>query len=206
MSSQQLHDQPALEQPFGCDAGPMELRTPRLLLRQWREDELAAFAALNADPEVMEHFPARLSRRESDALAARVMAHIGEHGWGLWAVEAAEEGSPDRGRFAGFTGLSVPSFEAHFTPAVEVGWRLARWAWGRGYASEAARAATAYGFGQLGLPEIVSFTAVSNARSQAVMRRIGMTHDPADDFDHPKLPERHPLRRHVLYRLPSEST
>ncbi|MBO4206989.1 GNAT family N-acetyltransferase [Micromonospora echinofusca] len=179
----------------------MELRTSRLVLRQWRDDDLPFFAALNADPEVMEHFPAPLNRQDSDGLANRAAAHVATHGWGLWAVEVVAEGSPDQGRFAGFTGLSVPSFEAHFTPAVEVGWRLARWAWGRGYASEAARAAVAYGFGRLGLAEVVSFTAVPNRRSAAVMRRIGMTHDPADDFDHPKLPDGDPLRRHVLYRL-----
>ena len=176
------------------------LRTPRLLLRQWWADDLPAFAELNADPAVMEHFPAPMTRQQSDALAHRIMAVLDERGWGLWAVEVSQVGSPDDGRFAGFVGLSVPSFPAHFMPAVEIGWRLARWAWGRGYATEAAGAALAYGFDRVGLREIVSFTAVSNVRSQAVMRRIGMTHDPADDFDHPRITEGHPLRRHVLYR------
>ncbi|PPK98172.1 RimJ/RimL family protein N-acetyltransferase [Kineococcus xinjiangensis] len=177
------------------------LRTPRLLLRRWREDDLDPFAALNADPEVMEHFPAPLDRAASDALAARCDSHLAGHGWGLWAVEVAE--GADAGRFAGFTGLAVPSFEAPFTPCVEVGWRLARWAWGRGYATEAARRALAVGFDDLGLPEVVSFTATANTRSQAVMRRLGLRRDPADDFDHPALPAGHPLRRHVLFRLPA---
>jgi RimJ/RimL family protein N-acetyltransferase len=176
------------------------LRAQRLLLRQWRADDLPAFADLNADSAVMEHFPAPLTRQQSDEFAHRIMADLDERGWGLWAVEVTEIGSPEDGRFAGFVGLSVPSFPAHFMPAVEIGWRLARWAWGRGYATEAAEVALAYGFHRLGLSEIVSFTAVPNVRSQAVMRRIGMTHDPADDFDHPKIAEGHPLRRHVLYR------
>jgi len=174
--------------------------TERLLLRRWREDDREPFAALNADPAVMEHFPARLARAESDAFVNRIGAQLDERGWGLWALEVRETGA-----FIGFTGLAVPRFEAHFTPAVEVGWRLARSAWGFGYASEAARAAVAVGFGELGLDEIVSFTASANTRSRAVMERIGMTRNEADDFDHPALPEGHPLRRHVLYRLASPS-
>jgi ribosomal-protein-alanine N-acetyltransferase len=174
----------------------MEPVTERLLLRQWREEDLEPFAALNADPTVMEHFPSTLDRAASDAFAERNAQHIDEHGWGLWAIELKETG-----RFLGFTGLAVPRFTAPFTPAVEVGWRLARHAWGFGFATEAATAAVAAGFGPLGLAEIVSFTAVRNLRSRAVMERIGMTHDPADDFDHPALPEGHALRRHVLYRL-----
>jgi ribosomal-protein-alanine N-acetyltransferase len=170
--------------------------TERLLLRRWRDDDRAPFAALNADPEVMRHFPARLSREESDALIDRAEQHFERHGYGLWALERR-----DTGAFIGFTGLAVPRFEAHFTPAVEVGWRLARSAWGAGYASEAARAALAVGFGKAGLEQIVSFTVPANTRSRAVMTRIGMTHDPRDDFDHPGLPEGHPLRPHVLYRI-----
>ena len=154
------------------------------------------FAAMNADPEVMEHFPAPLTRDESDALVDRIEAGFDEQGWGLWALEERESGA-----FLGFTGLNRPGFDAHFTPAVEIGWRLARPAWGRGYASEAARAAAAFAFETLALDELVSFTAVANVRSQRVMQRIGMTRDPADDFDHPALPAGHPLRRHVLYRL-----
>ena len=170
------------------------IRTERLLLRQWRDDDLDAFAALNADPEVMRHFPRTLSRAESETLVARQRTLIAERGWGLWAVEAPEG-------FIGFVGLSEPRFEAHFTPAVEVGWRLARHGWWKGYATEAARAVTAYAFGELGLEELVSFTFVGNERSRGVMERLGMTHDPADDFEHPLLPEDDPLRHHVLYRL-----
>ena len=154
------------------------------------------FAALNADPVVMEHFPGTLSRAESDAFVEMIEAHFATHGFGLWAVEL-----PDRAPFLGFVGLSVPRFDAHFTPAVEVGWRLAREFWGAGYATEAARAAVADGFKTFGLEEIVSFTVPANVRSIAVMERLGMTHDPADDFEHPNLPVGHPLRQHVLYRL-----
>ena len=173
-----------------------ELRTARLLLRQWRDADLEPFAALNDDPEVRRHFPARPTREESDALAKLQQNLIAERGWGLWAVEVVE-GAP----FIGFVGLAQPRFDAHFTPAVEVGWRLAREHWGHGYASEAARAAVGFGFERLGLEEIVSFTTVGNGRSRRVMERLGMTHDQGDDFDHPHLPEGSPLRRHVLYRL-----
>jgi ribosomal-protein-alanine N-acetyltransferase len=178
---------------------PPGLRTERLLLRRWRPGDREPFAAMNADPEVMEHFPARLTRAESDAAVDRIEAGFDARGFGLWAVEVTEPGELE-GQFIGFTGLSVPRFEAHFTPAVEVGWRLARPGWSHGYASEAARRALAAGFDEHHLPEVVSFTAVPNVRSQAVMRRIGMTHDPADDFDHPSLPG-HRLQRHVLYRI-----
>ncbi len=173
-----------------------ELETARLLLRSWRPEDREPFAALNADPEVMEHFPAPLGRAESDALAARIEADIERRGFGLWAVEV--RGS---GEFAGFVGLDVPQIETHFMPAVEAGWRLARPAWGHGYATEAARAALAFGFEQLGLDEIVAMTAVGNARSRAVMERLGMSRDPADDFGHPKVPVGDPLRPHVLYRI-----
>lgn len=173
-----------------------EIRTDRLIMRGWRAADREPFAALNADPEVMEHFPAPLSRAESDMFVDRIEAAFARHGFGLWAIEVAETGA-----FIGFTGLIMQTFEAHFTPAVEVGWRLARTAWGHGYASEAARAALAYGFEQAGLTEIVSMTTVTNTRSQAVMRRIGMTRDPADDFEHPKIAADSPLRAHVLYRL-----
>lgn len=174
---------------------PHELRTERLLLRRWRDGDLEPFAALNADPRVTEFLGGPVSRVDSDAIAARIAAHFATHGYGLWAVEV-----PGELPFAGFVGLAVPAFEAPFTPCVEVGWRLAAACWGRGYASEAARAALAFGFASLGLREIVSFTAVANARSRRVMERLGMTYDPADDFDHPALPAGHPLRRHVLYR------
>jgi RimJ/RimL family protein N-acetyltransferase len=174
------------------------LRTERLILRDWCDEDLAPFAALNADPAVMEWFPSVLSRTESDAAAARIRVELAERGFGLWAVEA-----PGVAPFVGFTGLSVPRFSAHFTPCVEIGWRMAREHWGRGYAPEAARAALAFGSERLGLAEIVTFTATGNARSRRVMEKLGMTYDPADDFDHPSLPPGHRLRRHVLYRIRS---
>lgn len=154
---------------------------------------------MNADPEVMEHFPATLTPDESDALIDRIDGRFDERGFGLWALEIA-----GTGQFIGFTGLSVPRFEAHFTPAVEIGWRLTRSSWGRGYASEAARRALTFAFDDLGLAEVVSFTSHTNLRSQLVMKRIGMTNDPAEDFDHPELDEGHPLRRHVLWRITAE--
>ena len=175
-----------------------ELRTERLRLRGWTSSDLVPFAALNADPRVMEYFPAPLSREQTRALVARIEAHFDEHGFGLWAVEV-----PGVTPFAGFVGLSVPRFKAHFTPCVEIGWRLAAEYWGRGYATEAAAEALRFGFETLSLREIVSFTVPANLRSRRVMERIGMVHDPAGDFDHPALPEGHPLRRHVLYRISS---
>lgn len=174
---------------------PRALCTPRLVLRLWRDEDLAPFAALNADAAVMEHLPGVLSREESDAMVARLRHGFDERGFGLWAVEAPGEG------LIGFAGLSVPRFVAPFMPAVEVGWRLARAAWGKGYATEAARAALNDGFQRVGLREIVSFTVPANTRSRRVMERLGMTHAEADDFDHPVFPEGHRLRRHVLYRV-----
>lgn len=175
---------------------PESLSTDRLILRPWLSSDAAPFARLNADPEVMAHFPARLDRAASDAMAGRCDAVIRRDGWGLWAVEVRATGD-----FIGFTGLAKPNFDAPFMPAVEIGWRLARSAWGKGYATEGATAAAAFGFDKLGLSEIVSFTAVENLRSRAVMQRLGMTHDPRDDFDHPRVPQGHRLRHHVLYRL-----
>ncbi len=170
--------------------------TTRLRLRFWREEDLSAFAALNADPEVMTWYPKTLDRAESDALAERIQAGLREHGFGLWAVEA-----PGLAPFLGYVGLIRPRWQAPFTPCVEIGWRLAREHWGCGYATEAARAALAFGFARLGLEEIVSFTVPANRRSRAVMERLGMTRDPLEDFEHPVLPEGHRLRLHVLYRL-----
>jgi len=175
------------------------LETERLVLRGWRETDLAPFAALNADPRVMEYLPSPLSASESDAFAARIRDHFDAHGYGLYAVEERETAA-----FLGFVGLNRTNFDAHFTPAVEIGWRLAYEAWGRGFASEAARACLQYAFVTLALPEVVSFTAVDNRRSAAVMQRIGMHRDPAEDFDHPKMPPGHRLRRHVLYRITAE--
>jgi RimJ/RimL family protein N-acetyltransferase len=174
-----------------------EIATERLLLRGWRESDRAPFAALNADPEVARYLGGGArDRAASDALVDQIVGQWRAHGFGLWAVERAGDGA-----FLGFTGLSRPTFEAHFTPAVEVGWRFAREAWGRGYATEAAIAAVEFGFAVLGLEEIVSFTVPANLRSRRVMERLGMTRDPADDFEHPRLPAGHPLRGHVLYRL-----
>jgi RimJ/RimL family protein N-acetyltransferase len=168
----------------------------RLLLRPWKDADLPAFASLNADPRVMEHFPKLPTRSESDQRAAQIIEHFDRYGFGLWAVEV--KGVSD---FIGFVGLSVPTFEAHFTPCVEIGWRLAYGHWRKGYATEGAKAAVAFAFDKLQLDEIVSSTVPANQRSRAVMERLGMTHSPADDFEHPVLPEGHPLRRHVLYRL-----
>lgn len=175
---------------------PVARRTERLLLRQWREDDRDPFAAMNADPEVMRHFPSVLDREASDGVLDRLRAAVDEQGWGLWAVERL-----DTGQLLGFTGLSVPRHPLPFMPCVEVGWRLARSAWGHGFATEAAREALRVGFDELGLDEVVSFAVVGNTASRAVMERLGLTRDPADDFDHPALPVGHPLRRHVLYRL-----
>ncbi|GLY81943.1 GNAT family N-acetyltransferase [Actinoallomurus iriomotensis] len=175
------------------------LKTERLMLRRWRHGDRAPFAAMNADPEVMEHFPATLTPEESDAVIDRIEARFEEHGFGLWALEVAETG-----QFIGFTGLSVPDFEAHFTPAVEIGWRLTRSSWGHGYASEAAQRALTFAFDDLRLAEVVSMTSHTNLRSQMVMKRIGMSNDPADDFDHPLVDEDHPLQPHVLWRMTAE--
>jgi RimJ/RimL family protein N-acetyltransferase len=168
--------------------------TERLRLRDWRPEDRAPFAALNADPEVMFWFPAPMSRAESDVLADRIQAGLDDRGWGLWAVERIADQ-----RFLGFTGLAPVDFEAPFTPAVEIGWRLARSAWGEGYATEAARRVVRHAFEAMELPELVSFTAVGNERSWRVMERLGMRRD--GEFDHPRVPDGHPLRRHVLYRL-----
>jgi ribosomal-protein-alanine N-acetyltransferase len=146
----------------------------------------------------MEHFPDRLSRGQSDELIEKIEAGFEANGYGLWALELRETGE-----FIGFTGLAKPAFDAHFTPAVEIGWRLTPTAWGKGCATEAAQAALVFGFEDVGLAEVVSFTIVANARSRSVMERIGMTHDPVDDFDHPGIPAGHPQRRHVLYRIAS---
>jgi RimJ/RimL family protein N-acetyltransferase len=172
-----------------------ELRTARLLLREWREADLEPFAAMNADPRVMEFFPSPLTREESDRLVCeRIVPQFARDGYGLWAVEV-----PGVTAFAGFVGLLEQTFPARFTPCVEVGWRLDARYWRRGYATEGARAALRYGFDVAGLDEIVSLTAVANVRSIAVMRRLGMT--PAGEFEHPNVPAGHPLRPHVLYRL-----
>jgi RimJ/RimL family protein N-acetyltransferase len=172
------------------------LRTDRLVLRGWRPEDRDPYAGLTGDPEVMKHFPRVLDRATSDAEADMLASDLEREGWGLWAVALADED-----RLIGFTGLDVVDFPARFTPATEIGWRFAREAWGHGYATEAARAVLEFAFANLGLDQLVSFTASTNERSQKVMERLGMHHDPADDFDHPRLPEGHRLRRHVLYRM-----
>lgn len=171
------------------------LHTPRLVLRQWQPGDRAPFAALNADAEVMRHFPAPLTRGQSDAMADRMHQLIEERGWGFWAAEHR-----DSGELMGFIGLHIPAPDLPCSPCVEIGWRLARPFWGQGLASEGAHAALAHGFGALCLPSIVSFTALSNLRSQAVMQRLGMQRE-AHDFEHPALAEGHALRRHCLYRI-----
>jgi len=175
----------------------IEVETPRLVLRQWRSADRQPFAALNGDPSVTEYL-LPLTESESDALAGRLAAGIDEHGWGFWAVEA-----PGVAPFIGFVGIKPLQPVLPFAPGVEIGWRLARQHWGRGYASEAAQAALKVGFEQLRLDEIVAFTVTGNRRSRAVMERLGMKADPAL-FDHPAVPEGNPLRRHVLYRIRRE--
>lgn len=174
------------------------LTTPRLKLRAWRDEDLPAFAALNADPEVMEFFPNTLTTEDSNALAGRIRTRFAEHNWGIWAIEVI-----DGPAFIGFVGLSVPRFEAHFMPCTEIGWRLSRASWGQGYATEGARVAMEFGFKTLGLAEIVSFTATHNIRSRKVMEKLGMTTTPADDFEHPLVGGA--LRKHVLYRRRANS-
>lgn len=177
----------------------IELTTERLILRPWREADREAFAAMNLDPIVMEHFPSVLSRHESDALVDRILDHFAQHGLGLSAAELRESRE-----FIGYIGLAIPQFEAAFTPCVEIGWRLARAHWGRGLATEGARTSVQFAFDRLELRELVSFTVPANVRSRRVMEKLGMTHDARDDFDHPSIVEGHPLRRHVLYRLKRE--
>ncbi|MDE3045902.1 MAG: GNAT family N-acetyltransferase [Verrucomicrobiota bacterium] len=174
----------------------MILKTQRLLLRPWQDSDRISFQKINSDPRVREFFPSLLTAEESDQQAKVMALFIEQNGWGLWAAEI-----PGVAPFIGFIGLMPVSFSAHFTPAIEIGWRLAYEHWGHGYAPEGAKAALDFGFQELKLPEIVSFTSSQNTRSRRVMEKIGMHRDPADDFDHPKLPEGHPLRKHVLYRL-----
>lgn len=173
-----------------------EIRTERLILRGWRDADRAALAAINADPQVMEFFPAPLSRAESDTMIDRQMARLARDGLCFLALERRADGV-----LLGFTGLATVTFAAPFTPAVEIGWRLARHAWGQGYATEAARACLRLGFTDRGLAEILAFAVPGNVRSHAVMERIGMRRDPDGSFDHPALPDGHRLRRHWLWRL-----
>lgn len=186
------------ETPAEWYSSPMNpsLTTERLLLRRWRASDVQPFRDLNAGARVMEFMPGELPPQLSDNLITRIERHFDEHGFGLFAAELREDQT-----FLGFIGLSVPSFDAPFMPTVEIGWRLAAGYWGQGLATEGARAVVHFAFEYLGLPSLVSFTVPRNLRSRRVMEKLGMTHAPADDFDHPSLPPSHPLRRHVLYRL-----
>ncbi len=175
--------------------GPV-LETERLLLRRWRAEDLDPLAEMNADPEVMEHFPATLSRAETALLLARLEAGFERDGYGFWAVELRANGA-----LAGFVGLAPVPADIPFAPAVEVGWRLGRAYWGKGLAHEGAQAALAYGFGTLGLEEIVAYTAATNERSRRLMERLGMSYDAAADFDHPRVDPGSALSRHVVYRI-----
>lgn len=172
-----------------------QLETPRLLLREWQTQDREPFIAMNADPVVMRYFLATLSAQETEAMMDRNRAHFERHGFGLWAAAIQATGE-----FAGYIGLAVPAFETHFTPCVEIGWRLAPRFWNRGLATEGAAEVLRFAFETLELREIVSFTSTLNVASQRVMQKIGMQRDPADDFDHPRIPSGHPLCRHVLYR------
>jgi len=180
----------------------VELVTARLRLRQWHDADLEPWLALNRDPEVMTYFPALLDRDHARAIMTKIQSSIDDHGYGLWAVEVV-----GGARFIGFCGIRDIPFGAAFTPAVEIGWRLARDHWGKGYATEAARASLAYGFDTLGLPEIVAMVVPANQRSIAVCERLGMRRDPSADFDHPLIPEGavsvggFSPRRHALYRI-----
>lgn len=176
------------------------METKRLLLRRWRPGDRAPFSRINADPRVMEFYPAPLTREQSDTLIDRAEAHFERHGFGPWAVELRSTA-----QFIGYISLFVPAFQAHFTPCVEIGWRLDADHWGHGLATEGARAVLTHAFNVLSLPEVVSFTTPANLCSIRVMQKLGLTHNPADDFDHPALPHGHPLRRHVLYRKTASS-
>jgi ribosomal-protein-alanine N-acetyltransferase len=176
------------------------IETPRLILRDWRDEDVEAWVKLNADARVTEFFPKAYTRELSEAGAAAIRAQLSRDGFGWWALEM--RGGPP---FIGSIALQAVPFQAPFTPANEIGWRLAAEHWGRGYATEGARAALEFAFNELKWPEVVAFTTASNVRSQRVMERLGMTHDSNDDFDHPKVEERHPLRRHLLYRIRASS-
>ena len=172
------------------------IETKRLILREWKDEDIPAFVAMNQDPRVMEFFPALRTEQESRALVERIGQHFRAHGFGAFAVELKATGE-----FIGFVSLMIPDFEAHFIPCVEIGWRLAHKFWGKGYATEAAKAVLKSGFEKHGLKEIVSFTSILNQPSMRVMEKIGLKRDPNGDFDHPNIPKDHRLAKHVLYRL-----
>ena len=172
------------------------LETDRLLLRRWNDSDREPFAEINADSRVMEFFPGVLTREESDQLIESIESHFDNRGFGLFATELKAEK-----KLIGFIGLHVATFQAHFTPCVEIGWRIAVPYWGKGLATEGSREVVRFAFERLRLESLVSFTVPENVASRRLMEKLGMTHDPADDFDHPRLPPGHRLRRHVLYRL-----
>ena len=190
-------------QPTGVGEPPVHrvmLATDRLLLCDWSAEDAEVLLDLSRDPEVMRYFPGLATREQVEQLVARQQSALAAGRPGLFAVHT-RAGEPGGSRCLGFVGLAVPRFEERFTPCVEIGWRLRRDAWGHGYATEAAREALRHGFETLGLEEVVSFTTVANEPSRAVMRRLGMRHDPAYDFEHPLLEPGDPVRPHVLYRL-----
>ncbi len=178
---------------------PIELRTPRVLLRQWKDSDIDAWAAMNADPRVRQYFPGVLTRADAQGEAERIRTAIAQRGWGLWALEV-----PGIHAFAGFVGLSLPGYEAPWMPAVEIGWRLTPSAWHQGYATEGAAAALHFAFTQLELPQVVALSVPNNVPSHHVMDRIGMVRDVTADFDHPRVPSDSPLRRHILHRITPE--
>ncbi len=170
------------------------ITTPRLILREWKEEDAVPFIKMNMDKEVMRFFPSTQTAEESMVLIARVKAHFADYGYGACAVERK-----DNGEFIGFTGLTHPRFESYFTPCVEIGWRLSKENWGHGFATEAATACLNHGFTSLGLEEIYSFTTTTNDPSMNVMKKIGMKH--VGEFEHPGLPDGHILKTHVLYKI-----
>ncbi len=172
------------------------IETDRLILREWQDQDINAFVQINQDPLVLEFLPSALSKQEVIDWIKRINQHIHDHGFGLWAATLKSSGE-----CIGYVGLNVPNFCAHFTPCVEIGWRLASNYWGYGYATEAAKAVLDVAFTQLKLKEIVAFTVSANKRSIRIMEKIGMQRNPADDFNHPRLPLDHPLSKHVLYRI-----
>lgn len=180
-------------------ASPVELRTPRVLLRQWKDSDMDAWATMNADPQVRRYFAATLNRAEAQGEADRIRASIAQRGWGMWALEV-----PGVHAFAGFVGLNLPGYEAPWMPAVEIGWRLAPGAWHQGYATEGAVAALDFAFTHLQLPQVVALSVPTNTPSHQVMERIGMARDPGADFDHPRVPVESDLRRHILHRIAPE--
>lgn len=175
----------------------MQLETERLILRRWQDSDLEPFSAIVGDPEVRRYYPSTLTKDETKNLISRFESHFEEEGFGLFALELKSTGE-----LIGYTGLNKPTFQAHFMPCVEIGWQLARHQWGKGYAPEAARKVLENGFVRLNLAEIVSFTTVRNTQSRRVMEKLGMQRNPSDDYEHPMLPAGHPLKPHVLYRLP----